>query len=54
MKLKTAKDFVVKHKVAIAVVATTAICLKINRIALAQHIEFLKEKNLLDEFYSGE
>lgn len=48
------KNFVYKHRVAIAVVATTAVCLKINNLALKQHNEFLKEKGLYEEFYTPE
>jgi hypothetical protein len=46
------KEFVKKHRVAIAVVVTSACWLKINHIALAQHNEFLKEKGLYEEFYT--
>lgn len=45
------KNFVKKHRVAIAVVTTTVICAAINRQALGQHNEFLKEKGLYEEFY---
>lgn len=47
------KNFVKKHRVAIAVVTTAAICLKLNRMALADHDEFLKEHDLYDAFYSA-
>lgn len=46
------KNFVKKHRVAIAVITTTLVCGKINRMALAQHNEFLKEKGLYEEFYA--
>ena len=48
------KHFVQKHKVAIAVVSTASSCLYLNRLALKQHDEFLKEKGLFDEFYNAE
>lgn len=48
----TAKRFVVRHKVAIAVVVTTAVCVKMNNIALKQHNDFLKENDLYDAFYA--
>lgn len=46
------KNFVEEHKVAIAVTATSTACLALNRVALKQHDEFLKEKGLYEEFYS--
>lgn len=48
------RNFVRKHKVAIAVTATVLVMGGINRLALKQHDEFLKEKNLYDEFYTLE
>ena len=48
------KKFVKDHKVAVAVISTAAVCLKINRVALRDHDNFLAEKGLLDEFYSPE
>lgn len=50
----TAKNFVVRHKTAITVVGTAAACLYLNRLALKQHNEFLKEKGLYEEFYTPE
>ena len=50
--LATAKKFVADHKVAIAVTVTTAACLTLNRIALKQHNDFLKENGLYDAFYA--
>ena len=52
--LATTKNFVVKHKVAIAVTGTAVFCLYLNRLALAQHNDFLKERGLFDEFYTPE
>ena len=48
------KEFVGRHKVAIAVIGTAGICLKLNRFALKGHDDFLKEKGLFDEFYTPE
>lgn len=47
----TAKKFVAKHKVAIAVTITTAVCVTVNQIAMKQHNDFLKEHDLYDTFY---
>lgn len=47
-----AKNFIVRHKVAVAVSVTTAVCLVLNRVALKQHDEFLESKGLKDEFYN--
>jgi len=48
------KKFAADHKVAIAVVATTTVCFAINRVAMKQHNDFLKEHDLYDEFYRSE
>jgi len=53
-KLASAKKFVAKHKVALAVTTTAVICLALNRTALAQHNDFLKEHDLYEEFYNAE
>ena len=45
------KDFVSRHKTKLAVIATATICLALNRAALSQHNDFLKEHDLYDEFY---
>lgn len=45
-------NFVERHKVAIAVTATSAAWYGINRIALKQHDDFLKEHDLYEEFYT--
>lgn len=44
--------FVKKHRVAITVVVTSTCWIAINRAALKQHNDFLKEKGLYDEFYT--
>jgi hypothetical protein len=49
-----AKKFVVRHKTAVAVVATASVCVALNRVALQQHNDFLKEHDLYDEFYASE
>lgn len=46
------KKFVYKHRVAITVTITTAICLKLNQLALADHDNFLKEHDLYETFYT--
>lgn len=51
-KLNSVKKFVEQHKVTIAVVATASTGLYLNRIALKQHNDFLKEKGLYEEFYT--
>jgi hypothetical protein len=48
-----AKKFVVRHKTAVAV-ATASVCVALNRVALKQHNDFLKEHDLYDEFYASE
>ena len=48
------QKFVSDHKVAIATIATAAVCLKLNRMALRDHDEFLKENNLFDKYYNAE
>lgn len=45
------KDFVVRHKTAVAVAATATVLTIINQKAIGQHNEFLKEHGLYDEFY---
>lgn len=49
---RSTKNFVVKHKVAIAVTATALICGKLNKMALHDHDQFLKEHDLYDEYYT--
>lgn len=53
-KIRAAKKFVADHKVAIAVTATALVCLKLNRMALADHDNFLKEHDLYEKFYTAE
>jgi hypothetical protein len=53
-KLIATKNFVARHKVAIAVVGTAGTCIYLNRMALAQHDEFLREHGLYDQFYTPE
>lgn len=48
------KNFVQRHKVAITVVVTSAFWITMNRLALKQHNDFLKEKDLYEEFYVTE
>lgn len=53
-KLTSAKNFVVSHKTAILVVAVTVLTVAVatQQAGLNQHNDFLKEKNLRDEFYA--
>jgi hypothetical protein len=44
--------FVRRHKVAIAIVTTAAICIAINRQALGQHNDFLKEIGQYEAFHT--
>jgi hypothetical protein len=53
-KIDSAKNFVARHKVAFAVTGTAASCLYLNRLALKQHNDFLKEHGLYDAFYLTE
>lgn len=46
------KNFVQRHKVAITVFVTSACWIALNRVALKQHNDFLREKGLYDEFYT--
>lgn len=48
----SSKKFVAKHRVAIAVAATTVVLAKVNRMALKQHDDFLREHGLYDEYYN--
>lgn len=48
------KKFVADHKVAIAVIITAAIGLKVNKIALRDHENFMAEHGILELFYSPE
>lgn len=50
-KIVSTKNFVAKHRVAIAVTTTALTCLWLNRAAVAGYNEFLQEHNLLDEYY---
>jgi hypothetical protein len=52
--INSIKKFVLKHKVVFAVTSTAALLTIVNKIALRQHDNFLKEHGLYDEFYQGE
>jgi len=41
-----------RHKVAITVVVTSIAWITMNRLALKQHNDFLKENGLYDAFYA--
>lgn len=51
-KARSTKKFVVKHKVAIAVVTTSTFWLWWMANVAEQHNDFLKEHGLYDEFYN--
>jgi len=51
-KIALVKKFVSDHKVVIAVVATAAVSVALDRVRVTQMHEFLKEHDLFDEFYS--
>lgn len=52
----SAKNVVVRHKTKIAVtaavVATATVSIALNRSAIKQHDDFLKEHDLYDKFYA--
>lgn len=48
------KNFAKRHKTGIAVTATSAFWIWVNRTAIKQHNAFLTEKGLYDEFYQPE
>ena len=50
--MQTAKKFVVKYQTPIAVVVTATLCLCINRWALSDHNNFLKEHDLYDLYHN--
>ena len=47
------KKFVYRHRVAIAVTITTAICLKLQAEVVEDHNNFLKEHDLYEKFYTS-
>ena len=51
-QIRSTKNFVSKHRVAIAVTVTAALAVKWQMNTVAGFNEFLKEHNLLDEFYA--
>jgi hypothetical protein len=48
------KNFVARHRVALAVTATAVTCLALNQHAIRSHNEFLREHDLYNEFYTPE
>lgn len=48
------KNFVVRHKTAVAVATTITVMTIINRKSLEQHNEFLKEHGLYEAFHTPE
>jgi hypothetical protein len=53
-KLNSTKNFVKKHRVAIAISGTAATCLYLNYRAMEIHNEFLREHGLYEKFYTPE
>lgn len=53
-RLATAKNFVVRHKTTILVAVAATAVVAAQQAGLAKHNEFLKEKDLYDEFYASE
>lgn len=51
-KFVTTKNFVSRHRVAIAVTLTAALAVKLQMRNAQEWNEFLKEHNLFDEFYA--
>lgn len=49
---RSTRKFVADHKVGLAVVVTTFVCVAINREAIREHNDFLKEHNLYEKFYT--
>ena len=52
--IRSTVKFVKKHRVAIAIIGTACVCMKINEMAMSEHDNFLKDKGLYDEFYTPE
>lgn len=51
-QIATAKNFVSKHRVAIAVTLTAVLAVKLQMRTAREFNEFLKEHNLFDEYYA--
>jgi hypothetical protein len=50
-KIVKTKEFVYKHRVAIAIVGTAAVCTFFMREAFGQYNDFLAEHDLYDAFF---
>lgn len=50
--VSSTKKFVVGHQTAIMLSTAAIVCLVLNKSALRDHDNFLKEHGLYDEFYS--
>lgn len=53
-KIASAKNFVARHKTALAVAATATVALVLHVKVVNQHNDFLAEHGLLDAFYTPE
>lgn len=52
--LKSTKNFVLKHRVAVAVTLTSLVWLSLQRNVAKDFNQFLKDHDLFDEYYSLE
>lgn len=48
----SSKKFVQRHKIAVTITATALVCGALNKAALRDHDNFLKEHGLYDEYYT--
>lgn len=48
------KKFVYDHRVAVTMTLTALACLKLNKMALKSHDDFLREHDLFDKYYLPE
>lgn len=50
----TVKNTVIKHRAKIAAVATVVVMVKLNQVAQAEQMDFIKSKGLLEEYLTPE
>lgn len=53
-KLASAKKFVAKNKATLVVAGAAFAVIALQQAGIKQHNDFLREKNLFDEFYADE
>lgn len=46
------RKFIEDHKVAIAVIVTTLVAVKVNKIALKDHEDFMEKHGILELYYT--